>query len=46
MFFDGVSFGLGFAASLIAVYMLFVLIQDKPKAKRSKISNVRTGRWE
>lgn len=43
-FWEGVSFGAGFAATIIAVYMLCVLIPGKPK--KTKISDVRTGKWE
>lgn len=45
-FYEGLTFGMGFAVAVIAVCMLCVLIPGKPKAKRSKISNVRTGKWE
>lgn len=43
---EGIVFGLGFAVAIIAVYMLWILLPDKPRVKKTKINNVRTGKWE
>ena len=31
MFYSGILFGLGFAVSMIVVYMFFILLPDKPR---------------
>lgn len=39
MFWDGLSFGLGVAVAGIVVYLLFILLPDKPV--KAKVKNVR-----